>query len=215
MSADLLDDHLLDALAPADAPSDDDITNYFAHVNGDTDRRDEPKPPPFRVTDLASADWAGRKIQKAQARIDEAKAYRATVLAELDAHVAREEARHRPVIEFMEGLLGDWLRSEIEADDAKKPTVSRELPCGVRVRRTGGTASLEVDDADALVDWLKDHRPELVTSEVVWNWSKTDVKKLADDTDRIAVVDEESGEVSEVRGARIVRKPYEYRAVTS
>jgi len=209
-----LDAELTDALAPDGAPSDVDIANYLRAADIDAGHEQTAKPP-FRVTDLASADWAGRKIRAAQARIDEAKDYRAKVLAQLDAHVEREEARDLPTIQYMESLLGDWLRDEIAADDSKKPKVSRDLPCGVKVKRTGGTASLEVDDADALVDWLKDHRPGLVTSETVWNWSKNDVKKLADDTDRIAVLDEESGELSEVTGARIVRKPYEYRTVTS
>lgn len=210
-----LDEQLTDALAPSDAPSDDELSAYYESLE-DPDPEGELHPlpkPPFTVDGLGSADWAGRKIKRAQAAVDEAKAWRDRIVAEADAALARERERHEPTVTFFETLLADWLRREIEADTSKKPRASRDLPCGLTVKRISGKPSLEVEDADALVDWLKDHRPDLVSSEVVWNWSKNDVKKLADDEGRLAVVDEGSGEVVEAKGARIVLGNDSYRVV--
>ena len=108
----------------------------------------------------------------------------------------RERRRHDRTLEWAETVLRNWLDAEIAADDSKKPRKSRELPSGVTVKRISGRPSLAVDDEAALVDWLKDHRPDLVEAQVKWVWSKTDVRKLAGDDGTIRVVDEETGEVS-------------------
>lgn len=155
-----LEDDLIDALAPPDAPSDEDIANYHDAVANEDETLATVTRPLFRVTDLASADWAGRKIVQAQARIDEAKAYRVKVLAKLDAQVAREEARARPVIEFMEAMLTDWLRREIDADP--KGAKSRSLPSGVTVKRVAGRESLVVEDEEALIGWALANEPQLL-----------------------------------------------------
>ena len=176
MSTDHLDEQLIDGLAPDDAPTDDEIRGYIdALSDTDEDVREhaEKRPPPFEVRDLASADWAGRKIRQAQSKIDEARDYRAKVIAELDAHVAREEARHTPTIEFFEHHLTQWLRRELEADPKGKK--SRDLPCGLTVKRTAGKPSLVVEDEEALVEWLRDGHPDLV--EFVPKYDKGDLKK--------------------------------------
>lgn len=157
-----LDDELLDALAPPDAPSDDEVRDYLEALSYvDPEGHTPPTPTlPFAVRDLGSADWAGRKVAQAQAKVDEVRAWRDRVVAEADAAVAREEARQRPTVEFFEWHLTDWLRREIEADTSKKPRKSRDLPCGVTVKRTPGGKTLVYTDEAALVEWLDANYPE-------------------------------------------------------
>lgn len=209
MSAAELDVMLTDALAPPDAPSDDEIRAWAeSHEYVDPEgNAATPVQLPFSVDSIGSADWAGRKIQQAKRRVAEVRAWRDRIVAEADAAVAREQARQQPTVEFFEAHLAAWLRREIEADTSKRPRKSRDLPCGVRVRQTPGGKSLAVDDADALVDWLQTYRPDLVGEpQVVYPWSKTDVKKIADDDGRIVVVDPESGEIVEAP-ARVETSP--------
>lgn len=170
MSAAELDEQLVDALAPDDAPDDEEIAAH--QEDPDTHRL------PFAVRDLGSADWAGRKIRKAQAKINEAQRWRDRVVAEADAHLEREKARHEPTIEFFELHLKDWLRREIEADTSKKPRASRDLPCGITVKRTPPGKSLVVEDEDALVDFLTTSKDAEGIATPKWEYSKTDVKNL-------------------------------------
>lgn len=177
-----LDEQLIDGLAPPDAPTDDEVRGYLAAL-GDTDpERAEKARPPFEVHDLGSADWAGRKVRQAHNRIGEAQRWRDRVVAEADAHLEREKARHLPTIEFFEEHLTRWLRAEIDADP--KGAKSRDLPCGLTVKRTKGRTSLVVEDEAALVEWLRDEHPTLV--EFVPRFSKAAVKRLTT-TDGLAL----------------------------
>ena len=182
-----LTDELVGVLAPEGAPSDAELSAATDPAAGEH---------PWRPTDLASADWVGRKAAKAHEAIVELQEQRDRIVAQADAWLDRERRRHDRTLEWAETVLRNWLDAEIAADDSKKPRKSRELPSGVTVKRISGRPSLAVDDEAALVDWLKDHRPDLVEAQVKWVWSKTDVRKLAGDDGTIRVVDEETGEVS-------------------
>ena len=180
MSTDHLDEQLIDSLAPDDAPTEDEIREYADLATPDPEGHTrEPDDHPvrrFEVRDLASADWAGRKIRQAQSKIDEARDYRAKVIAQLDAHVAREEARHAPTIEFFEHHLTQWLRRELDADPKGKK--SRDLPCGLTVRKTAGRPRLVVDDHEALVDFLTSSEETHELVEAVWKYDANEVKRL-------------------------------------
>lgn len=209
-----LEEFLEDELAPEGAPSEEDL--YQTHPGGKIVPTDTH---PWEVEDESAADWAGRKAQRARRLIAEKRAEHERIVAKADAWLERETSRLESEAAFFEGKLGDWLAREIAKDPKGKK--SRDLPCGVTVKRTGGSPSLVVDDEDALLQWLKDFRPDLVDSKIVWEWSKADVKKLRQDDDRLAlvdeVVDESTGEVvrevAEVKGARIERGPYSFKVV--
>lgn len=207
-----LAEFLDETLRPEDAPSDDVVRGYMAALRSpaESDERAEAEArTPWRVDDEGAADWAARKVKRARELIATKRAERDRIVAAADEWLARETKTLEDDAAFFEGALGDWLRREIEQDPKGKK--SRALPCGVTVNRTGGSPSLQVDDEAALVQWLKDYRPDLVGSHIVWEWSKADVKKLRQDDDRLALVDGESGEVVDVVGARIERAAYSYK----
>lgn len=181
-----LADWLDDKLAPEDAPEGPDEQ--------------------WRVTDEASADWAARKIQRYARERDAKQAEYDRIVDAATAWLQTETAELDRQIGFFESKLGAWLKQLIEEDpDGKK---SRRLPCGATVKRTGGNKSLTVQDERALVDWLKDNHPELVESEVVFKWSKTDVKKTFTVPDDGGPLVTEDGE--KVPGAAIEVGPYNF-----
>lgn len=130
----------------------------------------------FTVTDERSADWAARRVQQHRQAIAAKRAERDDIVAAADEWLERETKAHEDSAAYLEGLLADWLRREIDADPSKKPKVSRDLPCGATVKRTPARPSLVVEDEEALVTWLKEESPEHV--EFVPKFSKADVKKL-------------------------------------
>lgn len=179
MSAiDTLDDRLIDGLAPADAPTDQDLTDARADDNGEPANDAAERVARFEIDDVGSADWAGRKIRQAQARINQAQAWRDRVVAEADHHLEREKSRHQPTVDFFEMHLTAWLRREIEYDP--KGAKSRDLPCGIRVKRTVGRPRLVVDDHDALVDWVTSQADPAIAglAKPEWKVDKAAVKQL-------------------------------------
>jgi hypothetical protein len=154
-----LDEFLTDALAPDTAISD-----------------------VWTPTSEGEADWAARKILRARQTIAAKRAEAQRIIDETQRWLDKVTAEHERTATFLESRLAAWLTAEIAADESKKPRKSRELPCGAVVRQTAGRASLVVDDETAFVDWAVDHAPHLVSSEVVWSWSKADVKKAFDAT---------------------------------
>ena len=152
MSANLAD-HLLDTLQPYGAPSDDDIAALAADV---TLVRS------YVPSDLASADWVGRKAKRAVDAIAALQAQRDAIVGQADTWLAQERTRHDQTVQWATGVLEIYLRIEIAADDSKKPRKSRELPSGVTVKLTSGRQSLVVDDEDTLIAWALDNEPQLV-----------------------------------------------------
>ena len=148
-----LDDHLIEQLAP-----EYDLA------------------PAWVPDDIDKADWLARKAKRAQESIAELAEQRERLIARTEAWFAEERARHDQTLAWASGLLEVWLRSEIAADDSKRPRKSRSLPCGVTVKVTGGGESLTVEDEPALVEWLKAESPDAV--EFVAKYSKADVKRL-------------------------------------
>lgn len=171
---DHLDDALIDALTPVDAPSDDDIERAQHTPTDDTDEASQDRVQWWTPTDADAADWVARKAQKAHRQVVRLQEQRDRLVAQADAWLERERARHDRTIEWAEAMLRLWLDTEIDSDDSKKPRKSRDLPCGVTVKRTPGGKSLVVEDEDALIQWLDDNYPECLNHTP----RKGDVKKL-------------------------------------
>ena len=125
---------------------------------------------------IDKANWLARKVKRAQQSIADLAEQRDLEIARTEAWFVEERARHDQTVAWASGLLEVWLRTEIAADDSKRPRKSRSLPCGVTVKVTTGGESLTVDDEPALVEWLKAESPEVV--EFVAKYSKADVKRL-------------------------------------
>lgn len=167
---------------------------------------------PWQIGDESTADWAARKIQRAHRQIAAKQAERDRIVAAADDWLERETKTLTDDALFFEGKLQDWLRREIDADpDGRK---SRRLPCGATVKRTGGAPSLVVDDEQALVEWLTARDATAGLVEFVPNIDKAGLKKLRRDDDRLAWVDESTGDIVEVDGARIERGPWAYKVET-
>lgn len=164
---------------------------------------------PWRVEDEAAADWAARKVQRARQAIASKQAEYDRVVAAARDWLDRETKTLEDDATFFEGKLADWLRREIDADPDGK--VSRRLPSGVTVKRTGGAASLVVDDEKQLAEWLAERLPTAV--EFVAKVDRAAVKKLRRDDDRLTVVDVDTGELLEAPGARIERGDYGFKVV--
>ena len=198
-----LDDELIEQLAPHDAPDDDTIQAWDTDLDGATEAEHVLA---WRPTDVGAADWVARKAVRAKDAVASLQAQRDRIVQQADAWLAHERARHDRTQAWAEQMLAVWLTAEIEQDDSKKPKKSRSLPAGVTVKQTAGRGSLEVADPDLMAEWLKTHRPDLVEEQIRFVWSKADAKKLADADGRIAVVDEDTGEV-EVAPAQVVTGP--------
>lgn len=176
-----IDEYLDEALAPEDAPSPDVIRGYMAAMQSPPDseeRAEAESRPPWRIDSEGAADWAARKIQRAARILQDKQDQYDRQQAALDQWLESEARELQSDIDFFEGMLGDWLRREIAADDSKKPKVSRKLPCGATVKRTPAGESLQVDDEEALVAFLAGQEDTAELVEFVPKYSKADVKRL-------------------------------------
>lgn len=178
-----LDEHLETVLAPEGAPSDQDIIEAAEGVPW----ADEP----WRPEDESAADWVARKALRAAQTLAAKQAQRDRLVAQADAWLASERKRLDSTIAWAEGLLADWLAGEIDADPKGKK--SRELPCGVVVKRTAGRTTTEIVDLEAFKDWAEGNgHVELLRIKV--EPDKRELNKLPGDPEDGFVVDPESGE---------------------
>ena len=183
-------EYLDEALRPDDAPSDDVVRGYMAALRSpdDSEERAEAEArPPWQIEDEGAADWAARKVQQARRAIAEKKVQRDLIVEQADAWLAAETEQLDRRARFFEGCLIDWLRRELEADPKGKK--SRDLPCGVKVARRSGQATVDVFDEAAFIAWAKDthHHMLLRVKESV------DKKAVKDAAYDVLMVDDDQG----------------------
>lgn len=125
----------------------------------------------FRVTDLGTAEWA-------LARYAEAAAEQARIDAQAAEWARRIEAWHEDVsrrttarLSFFAGLLEEFARGY--RVDTGRATLT--LPSGT-VRTTQRQATVRITDRDALVEWAKEHRPDMVEEVVTYRVPAATVK---------------------------------------
>jgi hypothetical protein len=108
----------------------------------------------FRIHDDASANWLVRKIVEAR-----------TYAKRCNEWCARDEARAQRDEEFLLFRFGEQLiahaRKRIGEQGARRKSLS--LPAGVVGFRHEGPKLL-VDDETAVIEWAKQHNPELVST---------------------------------------------------
>lgn len=105
------------------------------------------KPVPFKVTDLASAEWAMKKLAKHRARFAESKALAEAEHDRTQAWLAGEQNELDRVEEFFGGMLEHWHRQILETDERRKTI---RLPSGeLKARKSPDTVT--VLDPEAFV----------------------------------------------------------------
>lgn len=194
-----LDDHLAAALRPQGAPDDWALEDS-----------------PWEPDDEGAADWTARKLLAAKQTLADKQRQRDMLVEQADRWLAAQRKPLDDTVAWAERLLGVWLTREIAADESKKPKKSRALPSGVTVKQIAGRETLQVDDETAFLDWAKANAPELVSEQVVWKWSKADVKTTfeaapADDLGRAALVNPDG---EPVPGVHVERSADDVKVVT-
>lgn len=102
---------------------------------------------PFTVHDLASAEWAVRKLAGLRARYEECKALRDVEVDRIDAWLAGEKDALDRAEEFFGGLLESWHRAQLDGDERRKTI---KLPSGA-LRARKSPDRVEVADPDGFV----------------------------------------------------------------
>ncbi len=134
-----LEDHLEHATAPADL--------------GGGER--------FFINDESSAEWAARKLSRAQARLTEINDLASEQIHRINDWA--DDVRKDPDrdVEFFTSLLTDWLR-KVRQDNPD--TKSIKLPSATIKSRAGRT-TVEVADEQAFIEWALLNDEWLVTTK--------------------------------------------------
>jgi phage host-nuclease inhibitor protein Gam len=126
----------------------------------------------FIVDDETKAEWALRKLARAEAELERD---RAIALAEIEKVSAWLDARRNVTqrqIDFFRSLLREFHTNEL-ASDPKRKTIS--LPSGT-LRARKAAEKWVVDNEVAFIDWAKVNLPEAVRTRE--EAAKTEIKKL-------------------------------------
>lgn len=146
--------------------TDDDLDSYYAYLAGvDLSGEDEATVEfiqRWKVTDLSSAEWAMRKLQKATAAVEEIDRHAEEQKRQIEAWKTRARRDPERRRSYFEALLGNWQRELREADESKKST---PLIAGtIRSSRVGGyvQVSEDKDNRALFLDWAKTWLPTAV-----------------------------------------------------
>lgn len=137
----------------------DDLDEY---LTGDVDALQEQAPERFAVTDLATADWAVRKIARARRRFADAKLLADAQLERTREWIAAEQHRLDTDTAYLTGLLEAFHRRTLD-EDPKAKTI--RLPSGTLVARKQPDV-VDVTDVDAFVAWASDGHNDLLRTKV-------------------------------------------------
>lgn len=124
----------------------------------------------FRVDSPAAAEWAMRKLAKAQADADEANRQYRAELDRINTWVDREHDRIGRDASFFASLLIDWHRRLCDAELAEAGSwdkvrhKTRRLPSG-EVSARQAPDSWAATDEPAFIAWAEANRPALVKVE--------------------------------------------------
>ncbi len=144
------------------------------------EEEEKPLAQDFKVDSLEKADWAMRKIGRAEAEIDRFTELAKDMKARIDARLALITGHHQKTIEAMSYLLRPWAEVEIARSGKAR---SFKLISGV-VGFRQSPERLEVEDADSVISWLEsNHREDCIRlkKEV----DKTQVKDLIKETGQL------------------------------
>jgi|BioPla2DNA2_1021312.scaffolds.fasta_scaffold27022_3 hypothetical protein len=165
----------------------------------------------FRVTDKGSADWCLRKIAAYRAEMAENQKLVQAETERLQQWLKAENEKAEQSIAYFSGLLEEWLRAEHERDERKR---SISLPHGrIRLRRQQPEY---VYQDEQVLPFLKAAAPDLVQTEVIEKYSKSNlkayIKKHCNVTGNGVPVVEATGEV--MPGVQITERPPKFEIET-
>lgn len=153
-----LDDQLEHAFEP-DAP---DLLAWLDHELAETryDGEDASttEPPEWEIDGQRTAEWALRRLKRAEGERAEAKALADELRAQAAAYedaVARRTGRD---VEYFTGRLRAF-HDRLLAENPKRKTV--ELPSAKLERRAGGVSAV-IEDEAKLIEWLEANDDELL-----------------------------------------------------
>lgn len=142
----------------------------------------------FVVSDLASADWALRKIKQNNARADERIKYAEAEIEKLKAFIANEKSARDNSNAYLESLLWNYLiEKKVEDDKFKIKTVTGTVS-------TRKTSKWSYDDEELLKFLKKNEMNDFIRLKEEVN--KADLKKAVKVLDSGKVVNSD-GEVVE------------------
>lgn len=125
----------------------------------------------FAITDNDKADWALRKIEQYQAKIDDANKLRFQRTQQINAWCAGIEEENQKQINYLESLLIPY--AECQLKNSKKHSFT--LPSGtIGFRKTGNSFNIDGDTinnkSEKLITIVEKINPEFIKTEKMVNW---------------------------------------------
>jgi len=153
-----------------------------------SDEEGVPEPVGFLIADANMANWALAQLARLESDLE-----RVEKIAEAERHrIDQYVTRHKTTISRKQEFLTTALKSWFEVQQAADPRLKTvDLPNGtLQERRSSASAALV--DEQALMEWLKVNRPDLIRVKESPKWA--DVKKVVEIRDHL-VVWPETGEI--------------------
>ena len=158
------------------------------------DEAEEPAEIRFTIDNDRKADWAVRKINRHQRRIDEAKKLAAEKIQRINDWLGEVTADNEREIEFFEFMLRPYIEEQLSGSRAK----TYKLPSGIVSMRRQDPVYWVGDkqagsDNKQLVEYVQKFAPDYLkmTPEVEWG----ELKKVLVATESGAVVNSATGEL--------------------
>ena len=158
------------------------------------DEAEAPEHVRFTIDNDSKADWAVRKINRHQRRIDDAKKLAAEKIQRIKDWLDDVTAENEREIEYFEFILRPYIEAQLSGGRSK----SYKLPSGVVSMRRADPVFMVGDikaaaDNPALVEYVQKFAPDYLRMEPRAAWAE--LKKVLAATETGAVVNTATGEV--------------------
>ena len=159
----------------------------------------------FRVESPDAAEWAMRKLAKAEAELNDAAALMVTEQRRISEWFTAQRDRISHDAAFFESLLTDWMRrlcdaelAEVGGDWSKVRHKTRRLPSG-EVNARQAPDSWAATDEPAFIAWAETALPELVrvkkSANIVNAKAELDAVSVKGGSGAIMVINPATGEL--------------------
>lgn len=133
---------------------------------------------PFKIDSLKLAEWAMRKIERAELEMAKFEAMAKELKSQIDAKLAKLKAPHEHTITNMTVLLEPWISVEIAKQGGKKKSYS--LLSGRAGYRQSPQSLNIVDESKAIADVEKRAIPNGIRKEINISAVKSYIKKTGE-----------------------------------
>jgi hypothetical protein len=164
---------MTDPLPPALLSPGSDVEQWVGDIAATDDELDLPEQvQAWRIDGTGSAAWAMAHVAQAEAALSDLTAQAVEWYGRIDEWLAKESAPFRRTRDFFAGQLERYALDVREADPRKK---SVALPSG-KVTTHGKSAKVIVTDEDAVVEWAREHAPDVVKARTVTSIGLTELR---------------------------------------